>query len=295
MTCRPMILGILLCAALCLASGCGDSVSRPASEQPGDESIPAAPELPPVASMQFGLDAFGAPARTAMEPLGASGSAAAGARARSMGNWWQAAVRVAVIDLVVAAAVTPPALAFGAALNAEPEYLGAGTWRWTYLWTAADGDQVEIRLTGTLETDRVHWELRLREELTAPPEESLVWFYGASFHGEERGYWIFNELGTGAAVPVARVDWDVRGPQDEELRFECIAVGSDDDGDRLVSFVDGARHTLEFYDASEAIFADIGWNAVTGAGSLQVPDYNGGERACWDTNRQDVECPADPI
>ena len=36
---------------------------------------------------------------------------------------------------------------------------------------------------------------------------------------------------------------------------------------------------------------DIIWNEADGSGSLRVPDYNDGVRACWDTNQFDVECP----
>ena len=48
---------------------------------------------------------------------------------------------------------------------------------------------------------------------------------------------------------------------------------------------------MNFYDASENLNADITWDEVTGAGSIQVPDYNDGERACWDEDQDDIECP----
>jgi hypothetical protein len=47
---------------------------------------------------------------------------------------------------------------------------------------------------------------------------------------------------------------------------------------------------ITYLDASEQDFMEIYWNAADGSGYLIAPHYNGGVKACWDTNRQDVAC-----
>jgi hypothetical protein len=47
--------------------------------------------------------------------------------------------------------------------------------------------------------------------------------------------------------------------------------------------------TIDYTDASADVTSNITWYA-DGAGSLTVPDYNGGGTACWDTRQRDVAC-----
>jgi hypothetical protein len=41
---------------------------------------------------------------------------------------------------------------------------------------------------------------------------------------------------------------------------------------------------------SEPLVYNITWYP-DGSGSIQVPDYNGGLKACWDVHQNDVVCP----
>jgi len=36
--------------------------------------------------------------------------------------------------------------------------------------------------------------------------------------------------------------------------------------------------------------ADISWNVDTKTGSLVSPEYNNGDRACWDSTFRNTEC-----
>ena len=47
---------------------------------------------------------------------------------------------------------------------------------------------------------------------------------------------------------------------------------------------------LEFYDATNGNTGTIIANR-DGSGSIQWPDYNDGEKGCWDVHQFDVDCP----
>ncbi|MDQ1317536.1 MAG: hypothetical protein QG588_1188, partial [Candidatus Poribacteria bacterium] len=45
---------------------------------------------------------------------------------------------------------------------------------------------------------------------------------------------------------------------------------------------------VTYFDSSANITAEVTWDTVTTAGSLKVPDYNNGNWAYWDENKQDI-------
>ncbi len=48
--------------------------------------------------------------------------------------------------------------------------------------------------------------------------------------------------------------------------------------------------SLSYTDASENEVWEIIWNIDTGEGSIEVPEYNNAEKACWNSKKQDVAC-----
>jgi hypothetical protein len=48
--------------------------------------------------------------------------------------------------------------------------------------------------------------------------------------------------------------------------------------------------SLSYTDASENEVWEIIWNIDTGEGSIEVPEYNNAEKACWNSRQQDVAC-----
>jgi hypothetical protein len=97
--------------------------------------------------------------------------------------------------------------------------------------------------------------------------------------------------GKSAAVDVAWIGWDVQARRDCTLAFESTNETSDDFGDRLSYQVDGPFASIVFHDSATESDWDITWNEDTGTGSLKVPDYHDGARACWDEQQNDIECP----
>ena len=206
-------------------------------------------------------------------------------------NWFNALVRVTVVDLAIRTALVPPTLAFAAALSEDPVPQQDGSWLWVYHWNNPEGHDCEIRLLGRIDGHDVDWELSVKDLEAMLESEPVVWFYGQTNIVNDSGYWVFNHVEDGNEEEFIRIDWSVEANDQRSLVFANIREGHEEFGDELSYTVDGTIFTMNFYDASENLNADITWDEVTGAGSIQVPDYNDGERACWDEDQDDIECP----
>ncbi|MCK4414770.1 MAG: hypothetical protein KAY32_14645 [Candidatus Eisenbacteria sp.] len=277
-------MGILLAAVI--VGGCSESTAPETGAQGQD---PQAPILPPAEVMQFDLAFFGPPAVAGAQ---VQESEMAGEPC-SQRNWFNAALRVAAIDLIVAVGIAPPATAFAAAVHTFPSYLGDLTWLWIYTWIDAEGHEMQVRLQGRIleDDDAVAWELRVNSEASAPPLDNALWFQGESPIGYGEGYWIINDISVSPTSPAVRLDFNHASDEEGELLFENIYAGDEGLGDTLRFHELGSLCTLEFYDASADEEAVIIWHEEDGGGSLECPDYNGGEPACWTAEHCDCECP----
>jgi hypothetical protein len=279
MSARRLLLFLVLPALLLLAGGC----SREATA-PEDEDLQGL-ELPPALSMKLDLEAFRMGTSTANRkmpaPLG---------QATKM-NWTNAALRVLIINTTMGVILTPPYLAFSAAIHTIPSLQPDGSFLWIYTWVESENHEVQIRLRGKVEEDHVRWELRLTDPQATPPLDQALWFWGESAFDNQSGFWVFQDIEDADLPEIMRLDWEVVAEDDRYLAIQNIRQGVEGYGDTLTYRIDGTTASITFYDASEDVTADITWDTVTGAGSLQVPDYNNGERACWDENHDDVECP----
>ena len=91
-------------------------------------------------------------------------------------------------------------------------------------------------------------------------------------------------------VPVARIDWEHNGPKDNRLSVTNNHEGSEEEGDVLEFRELPGVSTIDLFDAD----ADDVHNITVlhdESGSITVPDYNNGEKACWDTQYNNVACP----
>ena len=52
----------------------------------------------------------------------------------------------------------------------------------------------------------------------------------------------------------------------------------------------GSDRSVSYFDASTGQAVEIGWDAITKAGWLIAPGFNGGLKACWDATLNDVAC-----
>ena len=249
---RPA-LALLLVAALagCDASGPDDG--------PPDVIAPAA--------FSVDLDAF--PDEASADAAGAS---AVGA------NYATSAARVGIVSAILGANLALPERATRAATRVEPTVTDGA-----YLWdTNVDvfGRDVEVRLAGDPDGDRVAWRLTTALE----GDDRFTYYTAETTASGQAGSWrLFNPDADG---PVLAASFDV--DETPEITF-TVPPGNDQAGARVRYEADGDALTFDFTDAA-GDRALVVWDRATGAGSITADDYNGGERACWDADRDDTDC-----
>jgi hypothetical protein len=296
-------------AAGLLFAGCTQENKNPIDTQ---EEPPA---LPPTASMRVDLDFFNASGRGMVDPAApglsdseareawqrirdaasgaspAAGSISSGTEdALTAFHWWNAVLRLVAVRVFVDAALTPPYLAFAAALHSIPTRQPDGSWIWVYTWVQGP-ERVQLELRGVPEGAKAYWEMRVTNANANPPLDRTLWFSGETQFGNAEGYWLFNDLSRSDFPELVRIEWEVQENGDSEIRAGCVLEGSPEYGDRLGFVVEGVEHAVRYHDESEQLDSEILWNSKTGAGSILVPDYNGGARGCWNEQRQDTVCP----
>ncbi len=258
---------LALLAALLLSlglTGCSDDETTPTT--PGAE----APVLPDPEQLVFDFSFFDA--ADGLDLAKADGE---------YDHFINAYLRVALLDLVAHLTLAPPVTAFSAALHTPPSPQDDGSWIWVY--THVDGpDELEIRLRGLPVDDGVEWELRV----TVGDIANEVWFAGSTHDDGDVGAWTFYDLAGDPDLAVAIIAWG-GSPAGRFLSFDVLA--GEDNGDQLTFFDNDPEFTITHVDADEERQSHITWWA-DGHGSLQVTEYNGGQRACWDTAFLNTDC-----
>lgn len=269
----------LLVSFVPLLTGCGKEPTAPTSAV-------NAPPVPPASSMNFDFgffDAHGAAQTYAAYPNGAE-------QTLDRSHWINAVVRVVYLNLTVADLFETPVLALQAALSTEPKLGEDGWYVWNYTFTDS-GHTVSLKLRGRVDGAIVSWRMEVSDPQAVPAMQDFLWFTGETRLQNDRGTWTFNDRRNGSPVPVAQIQWYNGAERDRSLTFRNVDAVSPDFEDALEYRVADALVSVTFTDASGPGTFDITWNETTGAGSLRVPDYNNGERACWDTAQQNTVCP----
>ncbi len=258
---------ILLIAILALAmTGCSDDDNPTA---PDADQAPALPN-PELITFDFSFFEQADEIDPATKALG------------DYDNFLNAYVRVALLEIVARIVMTPPVAAFSLALHTPPSLQDDGSWIWIY--TFVDGDEeAQIRLRGLPRANGVEWELRV----TVGELDNEIWFTGTTMDDGETGAWTFRDLDDPAHPESGEIAWG-RNVEGEFLRFTCLH--GVDAGDTLEFQEAYPRHVITHVDADQDMSPVIEW-FEDGHGNLTVPEYNDGERACWDTDLRNVDCP----
>lgn len=292
--------GLLIGVAALLASfqACSQD-DNPVDTQ---NQVSTPPALPDASTMTMDLSFFAPAASDASSiengsPTGTLLSASVGKE-----NWINAAVRVLYVNLVFCAAFEPPVAAFALAIHSVPQRQPDGSWLWTYIFVDEGGAEYSIFLYGTPAGLHNEWRMEVTTNNPAMPLDHFTWFDGEALRDGSSGYWQFytpleyvpagSGGGAGATpgVPSVRIDWMHAGGNVHELSILVNEAGSEAEGDTVVFHTSPNASYIRVTDVSAGAEYDIVWYS-DGSGSLQVPDYNGGERACWDTRQYNIECP----
>jgi hypothetical protein len=207
-----------------------------------------------------------------------------GARVGAEATFLTAAGRVGVVSGIVGLNLVLPERATRAATRVAPEPDSTGD---AFLWdTTVDvfDNDVQIRLTGDPDGGQVDWTL-MTENLSDDAEDGPFTYYTAetSFDGREGSWRLFNPDADG---PVLTATFDV--DDTPEITF-AVPEGRPQAGATVRYETDGDVQTFEFEDASGTETL-VRWNTVTRAGSIEADDVDGGDRACWDEDLDDVAC-----
>ena len=275
---RTSLLNKSLTAALIVAHLALVSCDKnPTESEPGNP-----PQLPPKESMAIDLSLF----------TNSQGAAKAGEMQVAGANFNNAAFRVLVINTVVAASLLVPVAVFAVAASQTPTFGADGKFHWIYS-VQHGGQTFEADLAGWLDVPAGQsvWEMYISSPTHQPPLNKFLWYSGRANFDATSGYWEFFDDNTPTAgVKVLRIDWQVAAEDNATLNFRVVKPNVPETGDELTYLVAGAGRTITAFDQSANTTLEITWDAQTGAGYLIAPDYNNGEKACWDANRDDVAC-----
>ncbi len=262
---------VLVAMMVFTAAGCNTTApTEPAGNNPGTGSEDENLTMPAAEKLNFDFSFFEG-ANKQMQ--------------QSKANFFNAAVRVAVIKVVTQFVLAPPVTAFSLAIHTFPSYQDDGSWLWVYTWVDGD-EEAQIRLRGKNEGDHVDWELRVKALDADPPIDNEIWFDGETWNDADKGIWNFHDPALDGNPVVATLEWMHDGDE-EELIFTDL---NENQGDELAYRKDGDQHKIEFNDASTDDVWFIQMNEAEGTGSLRAPDYKDGEEGCWDEDQEDVEC-----
>lgn len=263
---RTLVLFLLLALGALLA-GCGSDPTTPAGTA-------SAPTLPDPERLVPDLAFF--------EPAGALDAKSAASKA----HFVNAYLRVVVVDALTRLVLAPPVTAFAVALHTVPSPQPDGSWLWVYIWV--DGDrEAQIRLRGREDGANVAWEMRVTTAGLEPALANVLWFEGRTAREGAEGRWTFHDVDLAGDPAVAELTW---GDDPNGAYLSLAAIAGPDAGDTLTYRHAPPHCSVVFVDGAEGQLYDIRWNEADGSGSLRVPDYNGGERACWDTRQDDTSC-----
>jgi len=248
------------------------------------------PTLPPASSMTLDVSAFGAEQESAALDLGKA-DGAAGEKA----NFNAAALRVWWLNTAIAAHLVVPVALLGATVNSGAEFVD-GTWVWE-LSLPYGKDFYDAKLTGWFESkekDGVF--LNLSMAVTCPtckiPLDGYVWYTGEFNTDGGDGYWQFFSPEIAADdQSLVRIDYEIVDDTHRTLAFTNNREdGHETAGDIINYSLEGDSAAITVHDASAGLDYEVSWSVSTTAGSLTVPDYNNGAKACWDAAHLNSAC-----
>lgn len=263
-------MALALAVPLGILAACNNS----SSSNPGE-----APTLPSANSMRADFSLFDqtAVSNTAAATIGGA-------------NFLAAAFSVTVANAVTTLVMAVPVATFAAAASQDPVFEdGAFHWRYT---TVVNGQSFAANLSAQGSGSNSLWEMRISASGTNPPLDDFLYYSGSAALNGESGTWhVFDAAQPTANRELLRIDWTHANATNWSVSFNNVTAGTPDNGDRLTYDVNADARSVTFLDASAATTTTVEWNAATHTGSIRAPNFNGGIKACWDAQLQNIGCP----
>lgn len=200
-------------------------------------------------------------------------------------NFNTAFVVTAVAKAIVQANAAIPRALLTAASNQEAEFTGEGSWEWYYSATE-NGNSYGVKLTAEAGTgNEVDWKFYVTNSQQGWDNQLFV--SGTANREATSGTWTYYDLSNGEEAAVTT--W-AKAEGSQSLTLEVLSDRNDKEGDRLEYTFENDVKTLILLDASEGNTTTISFNVNTYTGFIISPDYNNGEKSCWDENLNNVSC-----
>lgn len=236
-----------------------------------DSSSDRPPEIPPSESMAVDI--------SEMQTAGKQSTAKA-----AESNFSTALVATSFAKVILQANLAIPRALLAGAENHSAE-LEDGEWVWSYE-SSTEGNSYGVRLVADVESEEeVNWNFFVTN--SALNMEDELFFSGTSNFDATSGTWTYYSIQSGEEI--STVSW-ARGEDMASINLEVTSDRNDRLGDSISYDFDGETKTVIYLDASTQETTTISFDTETKAGFIISPDYNNGEKSCWDSDLNNISC-----
>jgi hypothetical protein len=250
---------------------CTDSSSNPGTpDQP--------PPVPSVQSMAIDLSLFDAE----------QSNSDAGE------NFQEAAASIKSMQAIMSRSINLSVDLLANADTSEAAELSEGKWEWTIENDQPQGSlKSSVRLVAEQQgEDKIKWNVFLSSPVMQSNDQLFI--SGTTNNEVTEGIWTYHSFGR-AGQPggqeIAELDWEIENNENKDVSMELsILAGSNFSGSGMDYHTNGPVRTIELdneYDEGETT---IEYDAETRAGFIISPDYNDGEKACWNSDLKNEAC-----
>ena len=210
-------------------------------------------------------------------------------------NFRAARQRGSVIGSFLGANVAFPASLIAAAGSTEPEQVEENVWVWSFEQeNPLTNGMLESELTATADmlSGSVDWELLLSSSGSFIGFEDFSILTGTSNLDGTSGTWDISIMApqSGEQSLATTNEWLLESDSTFTLNSTIALENSPLKDDTFEYVVEESTKELLFNDQSESTTVQITWKPATVEGQLVAPNYNNGEPACWDAQKEDVNC-----
>lgn len=264
----------LLLATVVIFAGCNSSSSNV-------EDTP--PKLPPSAVMEADFSLF-----SENNPE-ANAQVTANNMDHSYSHFLNATTRALLLNGAINANLFLPATILTAAEAVEPVLNDNNEWEWNFS-ASGNSQTFSVSLVGDQQdSGQTTWSVFVSNSLLNLDNELLL--EGVSSAENGSGSWTVNQLaGFGMVQPQIQLNWEFDNITDYAVDLEFAQVVDIVPVQSIRTVRDGAEKQTVSRDSNDDLRVDITWNTETKEGSLLSPEYNNGDRACWDSTLMNTEC-----
>lgn len=203
-------------------------------------------------------------------------------------NFAAAALRVWPVSLAVTAHMILPAAVTLAAADADPVFED-DAWHWR---TSAQSGvySIDLELVATPASPGHDWSMLVSYDNGTEVLEDFELYSGHTENNGTEGNWSLNYMLNGTQTNVLNATFNSDSETDRQLELSIPVTAPAHAGASVEYVVDGTARVFMLNTVNPVATHVVEWDAETHVGSVTAPNYNGGLKACWDANLDDVAC-----